>query len=233
MPGDNALSLRGECRALALFDLDHTLISFDSGGAFTRWLAERGVLDAGFEAQYLAYCHDYAAGRLDIRAMHRFTVGALAGLPPPQLQAWLDEFEAEVAPRITPAALALVQAHQQCGDLCVLVTATTRFIAEPFARLFGIDHVLATEPERDGQGRLTGAIVGEPCFWADKCGHVERWLAARGQVLADFSRSSFYSDSVHDLPLLQMVRRPVAVDADAALLAHAHTQGWQTLTLRG
>jgi HAD superfamily hydrolase (TIGR01490 family) len=233
MLGDNGLSHRGEDRGLALFDLDHTLIAFDSGGAFTRWLAGRGVLDNGFEAQYIAYCRDYAAGRLDIRAMHQYTVGALAPFPSAQLQAWLDEFEAEVAVRITPAALALVQSHQLRGDLCALVTATTRFIAEPFARLFGIDHVLATEPERDGQGRLTGAIVGDPCFRVHKCGHVERWLGAQGLALGDFTHSSFYSDSVHDLPLLQQVRRPVAVDADAALLAHAQAQRWDLLSLRG
>ncbi|MEY2688213.1 MAG: hypothetical protein RL375_2411 [Pseudomonadota bacterium] len=232
MPGDNGLSLRRGPRGLALFDLDHTLIAFDSGGAFTRWLADRGVLDAAFESQYLAYCHDYAAGRLDIRAMHRYTVGALAALPPAQLQAWLDEFACEVASRIAPAALALVRSHQRRGDLCALVTATTRFIAEPFARLYGIGHVLATEPERDAQGCLTGGIVGEPCFRQHKCGHVERWLAARGQRLADFTVSSFYSDSFHDLPLLQAVRRPVAVDADAALQAHALAQGWDTLSLR-
>jgi HAD superfamily hydrolase (TIGR01490 family) len=233
MLGDNGLSPRGEYRGLALFDLDHTLIPFDSGGAFTRWLADRGRLDAGFEAHYLAYCHDYAAGRLDIRAMHHYTVGALAALDPAQLQAWLKEFEAEVAARITPAARALVQSHQQRGDLCALVTATTRFIAEPFARLFGIDHVLATEPERDAQGRLTGGVVGEPCFRGHKCGHVQRWLGARGLTLGDFASTTFYSDSVHDLPLLQLVRRPVAVDADAALSAHAQALGWQTLSLRG
>jgi HAD superfamily hydrolase (TIGR01490 family) len=233
MPVDNGLSLRGECRALALFDLDHTLITFDSGGAFTRWLTQRGVLAAGFEAQYLAYCHNYAAGRLDIRAMHLYTVGALAALEPAQLEAWLHEFEAEVATRITPAARALVQSHQQRGDLCVLVTATTRFIAEPFARLFGITQVLATEPERDTQGRLTGAVVGEPCFRGHKCGHVERWLGAQALALGDFASTTFYSDSVHDLPLLQLVSRPVAVDADAALSAHAQAHGWETLSLRG
>lgn len=233
MLGDNGLSPSDPGRGLALFDLDHTLITFDSGGAFTRWLAERGVLDAGFEAQYLAYCHDYAAGRLDIRAMHRYIVGALAALPPARLQALLGEFEVVVAPRITPSALALVRSHRQSGDLCALVTATTRFIAEPFARLFGIEHVLATEPARDAQGRLTGEVIGEPCFRGHKCDHVDRWLGAMGLTLRHFERSSFYSDSVHDLPLLQQVRRPVAVDADAALAAHARAQRWDLLSLRG
>jgi HAD superfamily hydrolase (TIGR01490 family) len=218
-------------QGLALFDLDHTLIAFDSGGAFTRWLSECGRLDAGFEPRYLSYCHDYAAGRLDMRAMHHFTVGTLAALGEVQLQAWLIEFEHVMAARITPAARALVQAHQQQGDLCALVTATTRFIAEPFARLFGIEHVLATEPARDAQGRLNGEIVGEPCFRQHKCAHVERWLASRGQRLADFELSSFYSDSMHDLPLLQAVRRPVAVDANSALAAHAQALGWANLSL--
>ncbi|MFM2066901.1 MAG: hypothetical protein RLZZ584_1810 [Pseudomonadota bacterium] len=218
-------------QGLALFDLDHTLIAFDSGGAFTRWLSERGHLGPDFEPTYLAYCHDYAAGRLDIRAMHRYTVGTLARYGDAQLQAWLAEFEQAMAPRITPAALALVQSHRERGDLCVLVTATTRFIAEPFARLLGITHVLATEAERDARGRLTGEIAGEPCFREHKCSHVERWLAVRGRTLASFAASSFYSDSLHDLPLLQAVRCPVVVDGDSALLAHAQVQGWATLSL--
>jgi HAD superfamily hydrolase (TIGR01490 family) len=232
MHGDNGLSTSSRRRGLALFDLDHTLIDFDSGGAFTRWLADRGVLSAEFQTRYLAYCQDYAAGRLDIRAMHRHTVGTLAAYDAAQLDTWLQQFEGEVARRIRPAARALVQRHQQRGDLCALVTATTRFIAEPFARLFGITHVLATEPARDAQGRLTGEVIGEPCFRRHKCGHVEQWLGGQGLALADFDPSRFYSDSFHDLPLLQAVRHPVVVDGDAALTRHAQAQGWELLSLR-
>jgi phosphoserine phosphatase len=92
--------------------------------------------------------------------------------------------------------------------------------------------VLATEPERDALGHLTGEVVGEPCFRRHKCCHVERWLGAQGLALADFDPSSFYSDSFHDLPLLQAVRRPVVVDADAALTLHAQALGWELLSLR-
>ncbi len=220
---------------LALFDLDHTLIPFDSGGAFTRHLATLGVLPADFEATYLDFCHRYAEGRVDILAMHRFTVGALAAHPPAQLSAWLDDFRQRViAPRVPADALALVQRHRAAGDHCLLVTATTRLVAEPFAQALGFDaatDVLATEPARDGRGHVTGEVVGLPCFRDHKVTHVGHWLARRGLGWADVQRSWFYSDSHNDLPLLLHVSDPVAVNADARLAAHAAAAGWPQVRL--
>jgi len=233
---------------LALFDLDHTLVPFDSGMAWTRFLVDAGVLDAGAPDRYLAHCHQYVAGTLDIHAMHRATVAPLGRFPRALLAQWGREFELRMAPQVPEATLALVRRHQQAGDLCAVVTATTRFIAEPMARLFGIGQVVATEAATvDGtpQGALSGDIAGLPCFREHKPARVADWLAALPRPaptapskpatrpaatppprLSDFARSWFYSDSASDLPLLQQVSHPVAVRPDDRLRAHALAAGW-------
>lgn len=216
---------------IALFDLDHTLIPFDSGSLFTRFLAARGALPDSFEAEYLAYCHRYAAGTLDMVEMHRFTVGALAVHPPERLAGWLDEFGAHIAPRIPPAARALIREHEAAGHVCALVTATSRLVAGPVAGVLGLAEVLATDPVYDAHGRCTGEIIGVPCFREHKLTHVHAWLARRGQGWADVSRSWFYSDSMNDLPLLAAVSDPVAVNPDPALRAHALANGWPVRTI--
>lgn len=213
---------------LALFDLDHTLIPFDSAQAWGRFLIGRGALDAGFEARYLAACHDYVAGRAGIGALHRAAVSMLDGIAPAPLAALAHDFEAAMAPRLPAAMRALVARHRAAGDRCAIVTATSRVLAEPFARLFDVPHLLATEPERRG-GRLTGAIVGVPCHGAHKPVHVRRWLAAEGLALQDFEVSFFYSDAAGDLPLLEAVTHPVAVRPDARLRALAAERGWPVL----
>jgi HAD superfamily hydrolase (TIGR01490 family) len=224
---------------LALFDLDHTLIPFDSGMAWTRFLVGRGVLPAGAEAQYLAYCHEYVAGTLDIHAMHRASLQPLLRHPRPLVAQWQLEFEAEMASRVPRSMLALMRGHQQAGDLCAIVTATTRLIAEPFARLFGIEHLLATQAATvDGSpgSPFTGEIDGEPCYRHHKVTRVEQWLATRSaesvRSLGGFARSWFYSDSISDLPLLGAVSDPVAVRPDVRLRDHAMRAGWTVLDLR-
>jgi HAD superfamily hydrolase (TIGR01490 family) len=214
---------------IALFDLDHTLIPFDSGNAFTRFLIERGMLDAAFERGYLDYCHQYAAGTLDMAAMHRFTVGSLAMHSRDTIAGWLAAFESAMAASVPQASIALVARHREAGHRCALVTATTRFIAEPFGRLLGLPVVLATEPALGDDGHYTGETVGPPCFRADKLVHVNAWLAGEGGTLADALRSWFYSDSINDLALLEAVTDPVAVRPDAALAAHALRCGWTVL----
>jgi HAD superfamily hydrolase (TIGR01490 family) len=220
---------------LALFDLDHTLIPFDSGMAWTRFLAERGVLPPDAEAVYLGFCQQYVAGTLDIHAMHRACVAPLARFERVQIADWGRAFEAAMAPLVPTAMRVLVQAHRNAGDLCAIVTATERVVAEPFARLFGIEHLVATDGATvDGTpaGRLTGEIEGEPCYREHKLTRVVRWLAQAFEpvrTLASFEQSWFYSDSASDLPLLQAVSHPVAVAPDARLLAHARQQGWPVI----
>jgi len=218
---------------LALFDLDHTLIPFDSGMAWTQFLVGRGVLPPNAEETYLDYCRQYVAGTLDIHAMHIASVAPLARVPRALLAQWAGEFEQALRARVPADTRALVQRHLDAGDLCAVVTATTRFIAEPCARLFGVPHVVATEAATvDGSpgGLLTGAIDGLPCFREHKVTRVQQWLAQQapsGATKLDaFERSWFYSDSTSDLPLLSAVSDPVAVRPDARLREHALQAGW-------
>ncbi len=223
---------------LALFDLDHTLIPFDSGLAWTRFLVARGVLSTDDENRYLDFCHQYVAGTLDIHAMHRAGLRPLLGVPRATLAQWLRAFEREMALRVPPQALALVRSHRDAGHLCAIVTATERLIAEPFARLFGVDHLVATRAATvDGtpDAAFTGEIAGEPCFRAHKVSRVNAWLTAHSSAtatgLAGFHTSWFYSDSISDLPLLEAVSHPVAVRPDDRLRAHAASAGWPVVEL--
>jgi len=210
---------------LALFDLDHTLIPFDSGMAWTRFLVARGVLPADAETVYLGYCQQYVDGTLDIHALHRASVAPLASFGMAALRRWASEFEAEIAPQVPEPMRALVRGHQDAGHACAIVTATTRFIAEPFGRLFGVADVLATR-SLVIDDTLDGAIDGDPCFGVHKLMHVNQWLATRGTRLDALEQSWFYSDSASDLPLLGAVSDPVAVAPDDRLRARAVEAGW-------
>ena len=215
---------------LALFDLDHTLIDFDSGLAWTRFLVARGTLPADAEELYLGYARQYVAGTLDIHAMHRATMAPLSAHPLAVLQAWAQEFGDAMAPRLRPDMQSLVRGHLDAGDLCAVVTATDRLVSAPFARLFGIAHLVATEPEIV-QGHVTGGIVGQPCFRGHKVTRVAQWLAGLGPGVPaqvdGFDESWFYSDSISDLPLLQAVTHPVAVRPDPQLRALATQHRWR------
>jgi HAD superfamily hydrolase (TIGR01490 family) len=216
---------------LALFDLDHTLIPFDSGMAWTRFLVREGALDHDAEARYLGFCHQYVAGTLDIRAMVRANLLQLAAFEPAQLAQWRARFEQAIAAQVPADMRELVARHRVRGDLCAMVTATERFVAEPFARAFGIEHLVATEGVIVG-GRPTGEIDGLPCFREHKLTRVQQWLAglpAAPDTIAAFDESFFYSDSINDLPLLEAVTHPVAVRPDERLRAHAEQSGWSVI----
>lgn len=213
---------------LALFDLDHTLIPFDSGMAWTRFLVARGVLPADAETVYLGYCQQYVDGTLDIRELHRVSVAPLTRFGMAALRQWAAEFEAEIAPQVPEPMRALVRRHQDAGHVCAIVTATTRFIAEPFGRVFGVADVLATR-SLVIDDTLDGGIDGDPCFGVHKLMHVNQWLATRGTRLEALEQSWFYSDSASDLPLLCSVTDPVAVAPDERLRARAVEAGWPIL----
>jgi HAD superfamily hydrolase (TIGR01490 family) len=216
---------------LALFDLDHTLVPFDTGMAWIEFLVERGAVPASAQAHYLGCCRQYVAGEADIHTLHRAGVQVLAGMQGPRLDAWRRGFQAHMATRLPVDMLALVRGHREAGDLCAIVTATSRFIAEPFARLFDVDRLLATESAtRRGAGEWawTGEIDGLPCHREHKVTRVAQWLAslAPPSRLSAFERSWFYSDSANDLPLLEAVSHPVAVRPDARLRERALRENW-------
>jgi HAD superfamily hydrolase (TIGR01490 family) len=218
---------------LSLFDLDNTLIRGDCDYGWAKFLIQEGVLDAAeYERRNAQFFADYKAGTLDILAFLDFQLKPLADHPMPSLLAWRARFvEHEILPLRLPAAKAVVDEHLAAGDLVAVVTATNSFITRPIADLYGIEHLIATEPEVV-DGRFTGRVAGTPSFQAGKISRVEEWLQSFGRSLGGFGESWFYSDSRNDLPLLQAVTHPVAVDADATLLSHARAHGWRVVSWR-
>ena len=220
---------------LALFDLDNTLLAGDSDFEWARFLISRGVVDRDVqEARNLEFLQQYQAGTLDIQAFLAFQLQPLARHPRRELDAWHNEFMAEhIRPLISPAARRLVAGHLANGDLCAVVTATNSFVTGPIVREFGIAHLIATIPAVDAvSGAFTGAPAGTPAFQGGKIIRVEQWLASLGLWWGSFAASWFYSDSRNDLPLLGKVSRPVAVDPDETLRAHAEKRQWPVLSLR-
>ncbi|MBC7707529.1 MAG: HAD-IB family hydrolase [Rhodoferax sp.] len=216
---------------LTLFDLDHTLLSGDSDVLWCNFLIAQGVLDAGFAQRNAQIDVQYRAGTVDAAVFANFYVGTLAGRTPqqwaPLRQLFLTQ---EILPRIPPAAVALVKRHQNAGDLVVMTTATNRFLTERTADHFQIEHLIATEPELV-DGMFSGATTGVLNMRAGKMTRLHAWLQSRGHSFGQFD-STGYSDSINDLPLLEAVNLPVAVNADAKLAEVAALRGWQTLSLR-
>lgn len=218
---------------LALFDLDNTLLAGDSDYNWSLFLINEGLLDAKThhdrnEQFYL----DYKNGCLDIYAFLKFQLQPLSQHP----KAFLDQLHVKymdtvIRPMMTQQAQDLVNQHKANGDLCLVITATNSFVTKPIATAYGIEHLIGTDPEMvDGQ--YTGGVFGVPSFQAGKVTRLTQWLAERGQSLADFEVSYFYSDSHNDLPLMQLVTNPVAVDADDTLKKVAQEKGWPHISLR-
>ncbi|WP_374340982.1 HAD family hydrolase [Azonexus sp.] len=220
---------------LALFDLDNTLLAGDSDFEWAQFLISRGVVDREVqEARNIEFYEHYKAGTLDIDAFLAFQLAPLARHGRTELDAWHAEYMARhIRPIVTEPARALVRRHLEAGDLCAIVTATNSFVTGPIAREFGIPHLIGTIPAVDvASGAFSGAPTGVPSFQAGKITRVEAWLESQGLWWGSFADSYFYSDSHNDLPLLQKVSRPVAVDPDDKLRAHAAEQGWPVLSLR-
>jgi HAD superfamily hydrolase (TIGR01490 family) len=220
-------------KRLALFDLDNTLLTGDSDYEWGQFMCDRGVVErSAYEAQNRLYYEQYVDGTLDIHEYLAFALRPLAAHTPEELARWHAEFmRTRIAPMILPAARGLVRRHQQAGELCAIITATNSFVTGPIAREFGIEHLIATEPEQR-DGRFTGRVAGTPCFRDGKIVRLDQWLAGLGRRLADFEATCCYSDSHNDLPLLERVKRPVAVDPDDTLAREAARRGWETISLR-
>lgn len=219
---------------LAIFDLDHTLLPLDSDYEWGQFLVRIGAVEpVGFAKRNADFYAQYEAGTLDPIEYLEFALGTLARFPRRQLDEWHGQFMREVIhPVITPAARSLVKQHQDAGDLVMIITATNRFVTEPIAHAFDVEHLIAAQPELSASGELTGKLVGPPTSGQGKITHLEAWLAEKkNKRLQDFKRSIFYSDSQNDIPLLSIVTDPIATNPNAKLAAHAQVHGWPTLQL--
>ncbi|HWQ39649.1 MAG TPA: HAD family hydrolase [Burkholderiales bacterium] len=216
---------------LALFDLDNTLLAGDSDFEWAQFLIEKGVLDREvYEARNREFYEAYKAGTLDIHKFLDFQLKPLSRHPRAQLDAWHAEFmERKIRPLITQKARDLVDSHK--ADARVVITATNSFVTWPIAREFGIENLIATQPEEVG-GQFTGRVEGVPAFREGKVARLKQWLAEHGIAWSAFEETWFYSDSLNDLPLLSMVSHPVAVDPDETLKEHALANDWQVISLR-
>lgn len=216
---------------VAVFDLDHTLLDGDTNQLWVDFLIGRGALPVSVRDLQQEYMARYAAQTLDIDAYLVFQLGLLAPQP---IAHWLPlrkRFVLEcIAPRISTAANEAVSAHLGNGDGVLIITATHSFLSEAIGALFGIE-VVAPKAEEAG-GMLTGRIVGPVSFGAGKVTCLQRWMEQAGMDDATTVETWFYSDSINDLPLLEAVARPVVVNADPSLAAHAERRGWETRTWR-
>ena len=217
---------------LALFDLDHTLLTGDSDYEWTQYLISKGIVDrTTHEARNAEFYEQYKAGTMDIHEFLDFQLGPLADNSRTDLDAWHADFmETQIRPRLSQKARELVKKHLDAGDICAMVTATNSFVTGPIARELGIPHLIATIPAQEN-GRFTGKPRGLPSFREGKIARVDAWLESMGLWWNNFQRSWFYSDSHNDLPLLLRVTDPVVVDPDATLRAHAEKAGWPILSI--
>ena len=216
--------------SLAIFDLDNTLIAGDSDHAWGEFLVERQLVDGEeFARTNDQFYEDYQRGQLDIHAYLAFALAPLTRFSPAELDALHADFMArKIAPLMLPKAQQLLEQHRAAGDFLLIITATNRFVTGPIGAALGVDDLLASEPEVI-DGHYTGRICGVPCYQAGKVTRLHAWLTDSGHRLEG---SYFYSDSHNDIPLLEEVSFPVAVDPDPQLQAHAERRGWPLLSLR-
>ncbi len=216
--------------ALAIFDLDNTLLAGDSDHLWGRFLARKGIVDGDtYEKENQRFYDEYKLGQLDIYEFLAFSLKPLADTDTATLNKLHREFmTGDILPIIPRKSRALLNKHRQQGDVLLIITATNRFVAEPIATELGVDHLLATDPEMLA-GRYTGQVTGTPCFKEGKVKRLDAWLANTHHDMQD---SWFYSDSLNDIPLLERVDNPVAVDPDDTLAQHAEMKGWTIISLR-
>lgn len=217
---------------VALFDLDHTLLPIDSDyewGVFTQTI---GWCDpVVFKRRNDEFYEHYKAGTLEVRDYVRFATEAIRLRGATESIAARDRYmRAVIEPAIKPRALELLRSHQAAGDRVVIVTATNEFVTEPIARAFGVNELIAVQLERGPGGWITGEIAGVPSMREGKVTRVDSWLAGQGLDWGSVE-TTFYSDSMNDLPLLEKADHPVATNPDEGLRRIAAERGWRILDL--
>lgn len=215
---------------LVLFDLDNTLLGGDSDYNWGKFMLDKGLVsDKDFALRNDTFYQDYLQGTLDMYAYGAFVLSPLMPFDKEQLNAYHQEFMQDyIMPLVLPKAQALIQDNKNQGDVLVIITATNDFVTAPIAHYLGVEHLIATTAEKK-QGRFTGKITGTPCFQEGKISRLHAWLDTQDYSLQG---ARFYSDSMNDLPLLQAVDYPVAVDPDPKLREYAEQAGWLIISLR-
>ena len=213
--------------ALAIFDLDKTLINGDSDFLWGEFMSEIGAVDVNtYQAKNQYFFDQYALGKLNINEYLEFCLEPLSQHDMPTLNAWHQHFmEAKINDILLPKAQEVVDEHRAKGDKLLVITATNSFVTAPIVKRYGIDNLLATNPEVKNN-QFTGKVLGEPCFQQGKVAHLKQWLSKTQESMRG---AYFYSDSHNDLPMLELVEHPVAVHADQKLQSIAKDRNWPIL----
>ncbi len=213
--------------ALALFDLDNTLLNGDSDHGWGIFLAKIGVVDPIAQKQKQDHFYQqYLEGKLDIYEFCEYQFEVLANNSVEQLNQWHAQYMEEIIePMIVSGKADLLAPHKERGDDILIITATNDFVTTPIAKRLGVETILATTAEFK-DGKYTGKVEGTPCFQEGKISRLNEWLQANNKVFED---STFYSDSMNDLPLLEAVDTPIAVTPDDRLRAHAQKLHWEII----
>ncbi len=216
--------------ALALFDLDNTLLADDSDFLWGCFLVDKGLVEKSIydEANKRFYA-DYKKGTLDIYEFLAFSLQPLTQFSMDELNELHNEFmQKYIKSAMTQKGIRQIQQHRAQGDFIVIITATNSFVTRPIAEAFQVDDLIATEPEVIN-GKFTGKVAGTPCFQQGKITRLNQWLKNTSH---DLKNSTFYSDSHNDLSLLECVTTPVAVDPDDKLKATALERNWEIRSFR-
>jgi len=215
---------------LAIFDLDNTLLVGDSDHAWGDFLIKEGLVDPiEHKRSNDQFYQDYCEGKLDIWAYQAFALSTIKGQTPEALAPLHQKFMTRfIEPMIGQPALALINEHKAKGHDLLIITATNDFVTAPIAKRLGIDELIGSQAEII-DGRYTGQIAGTPSFQKGKITRLNAWLNDKDY---DLSETYFYSDSHNDIPLLEYVGKPIAVDPDTQLQQHAHEKGWPVISLR-
>ena len=216
---------------VAIFDLDNTLIGGDSDYLWGEFLCDEGIITdrESFQKMNDYFYHQYEIGELDIYAWAEFSFKVLTEFSFDELTDLRQKFvDTKIKPIFLEQAQSCINGHKENGHQVLVITASNTFITKPVVEMYGIRHLLATEPEFKS-GRFTGKVSGIPCFQSGKIDNLMPWLEKNNESLIG---SYFYSDSHNDLPLLELVDNPIAVNSDEILTSTAHENGWQVLDWR-
>ncbi len=214
---------------LAIFDLDHTLINEDSDYLWGKYLVDHEIVEPDYyKKKNEQFYEDYQTGTLDIEKYLDFSLRPLTEHSMEQLHTWRQHFvDTVIEPVIAKKTPELIQKHKDEGHTLIIVSATNRFVTEPIAKLLGIQNLLSTEPEVINQ-QYTGKYIGIPTFKEGKIEALNEWMTKTGNNLEG---SYFYSDSINDLPLLELVSHAIVVNPDDRLNAIALKNNWQHMDL--
>ena len=215
--------------ALVIFDLDNTILNGDSDYAMINYLVHTQALDESAGKQNQIFIEDYQRGELDFEAYTTFALSAYIGMTRSEINEYMLPFVAKVIePMINTLALKIIHDHGDRGDTILLASATNELIVQPIAKRLDIQNVIGTQVKFIND-KCTGEYIPPSALGEGKLQLVQQWMKKNN--FDDFSDTTFYSDSINDLPLLEAVDFPKAVNPDAMLEKISLERGWEIIDL--